>query len=166
MGSTAGWLRNRLRMGANAAHSCVRTARALFRGPLTATAQAVVDGEISVAHAGVVAAGTQHLPTHTTAAAEPVLLDAARSLDPPRLRRVLGHLQEVTDLDGAASRAERRAERRRLWLSPTLEGMVAVDGLLERRGRPDLVGGAGAAGPPGQRRRCPQRQPTPGRRPG
>jgi hypothetical protein len=31
--STAGWLRRRLRLGAGAAHSCVRTARALFRGP-------------------------------------------------------------------------------------------------------------------------------------
>ena len=40
-GSTAGWLRARLRMGAGAAHHSVRTARALFRGPLTATAQAV-----------------------------------------------------------------------------------------------------------------------------
>jgi hypothetical protein len=34
-GSTAGWLRHRhrLRMGAGAAHTSVRTARALFRGP-------------------------------------------------------------------------------------------------------------------------------------
>jgi hypothetical protein len=31
--STASWLRNRLRLGAGAAHSAVRTARALFRGP-------------------------------------------------------------------------------------------------------------------------------------
>ena len=35
-GSTAGWLRARLRLGAGAATSLVRTARALFRGPLTA----------------------------------------------------------------------------------------------------------------------------------
>ena len=32
-------------------HGAVRTARALFRGPLTATAQALTDGEISPAHA-------------------------------------------------------------------------------------------------------------------
>jgi hypothetical protein len=37
--STAGWLRARLRLGAGAAASVVRTARALFCGPLTATAQ-------------------------------------------------------------------------------------------------------------------------------
>jgi hypothetical protein len=38
--STASWLRHRLPMGANAASSGVRTARALVRGPLPATAQA------------------------------------------------------------------------------------------------------------------------------
>jgi hypothetical protein len=32
-GSTAGWLRTRLRMGAGAAHRAVRTVRAVFRGP-------------------------------------------------------------------------------------------------------------------------------------
>jgi hypothetical protein len=31
--STASWLRNRLHLGAAAAHSAVRTARAVFRGP-------------------------------------------------------------------------------------------------------------------------------------
>jgi hypothetical protein len=33
--STASWLRGRLRLGATAATSAVKTARALFRGPLT-----------------------------------------------------------------------------------------------------------------------------------
>jgi Domain of unknown function (DUF222) len=61
-GSTAGWLRTRLRMGAGAAHSAVRTARALFRGPLTATAQALTDGDLTPAHAAVLAHGTHQLP--------------------------------------------------------------------------------------------------------
>jgi Domain of unknown function (DUF222) len=63
--------------------------------------------------------------------AEPVLLEAARRLDPPRLRRVLGHLRLVADPDHQQSRAEVRHGRRGLWLAPTWEGMVAVDGLLE-----------------------------------
>src|SRR5215204_3157866 len=46
VGSTAAWLRNRLRMGTGTAASAVRTARALFRGPLTATAQALTSGEL------------------------------------------------------------------------------------------------------------------------
>ncbi len=129
--STAGWLRNRLHMGAGTAASSVRTARALFRGPLAATAHALVGGEISVAHASVVAHGTHELPEHLTREAEPVLLEAASRLDPPRLRRVLGHLQLVADPDGTDHTSERRHQRRGLWLAPTWEGMVAVDGLLD-----------------------------------
>ena len=69
--STASWLRNRLRMGASAATSSVRTARALFRGPLTSTAQALIDGELSPAHAAVLAAGIHDLPHHTTCPTTP-----------------------------------------------------------------------------------------------
>ena len=130
-GSTAGWLRTRLHLGAGAAASYVRTARALFRGPLAATADALMGGEISVAHAQVLAHGTQELPDDVTVAAEPGLVEAAVRLDPPRLRRVLGHLQLVADPDGAGRDAERRHGRRGLWLAATWEGMVAVEGLLE-----------------------------------
>jgi hypothetical protein len=131
VGSTAAWLRNRLRLGAGAASSSVRTARALFRGPLAATAAALSDGAISVAHARVLAHGTHDLPDHLTVEAEPVLVEAAVRLDPPRLRRVLGHLRLVADPEGADRAAEVRHGRRGLWLTPTLDGMVAIDGLLE-----------------------------------
>jgi hypothetical protein len=130
-GSTASWLRHRLRMGASAAHRSVRTARALFRGPLPQTATALTNGQLSPAHATVLAVGTQELPAHLTVEAEPVLVEAARRLDPARLRRVIGHLQLVADPDGAQAKAERHQQRRGLWLAPTLEGMVALDGLLE-----------------------------------
>jgi Domain of unknown function (DUF222) len=129
--STASWLRARLRMGAGVASGWVRTARALFRGPLTATATALCAGELSAAHASVLASGTHDLPEQVTVEAEPVLVAAARRLDPPRLRRVLGHLQLVADPDGADGQAERRHGRRGVWLSPTWDGMVAVEGLLE-----------------------------------
>ena len=58
-------------------------------------------------------------------------MEAARRLDPARLRPVLGHLQLLADPDGADRRAERRHQLRGLWLASTLEDMVAVDGLLE-----------------------------------
>jgi hypothetical protein len=51
VGSTAAWLRGRLRLGAGAAAGWVRTARALYRGPLTQTGQALAAGELSTAHA-------------------------------------------------------------------------------------------------------------------
>ena len=79
----------------------------------------------------VLAHGTHDLPDHVTVEAEPVLVEAARQLDPTRLRRLLGHLLQVADPDGADRDRERRHARRGLWLAPTFEGMVAVDGLLE-----------------------------------
>jgi hypothetical protein len=130
-GSTAAWLRNRLRLGTGAAASAVRTARALFRGPLPATGQALTDGALSVAHAQVLAAGTDSLPDQVTIQAEPVLVAAARRLDPGRLRRLLGHLLQLADPEGADRDRDRRHARRGLWLAPTWDGMVALDGLLE-----------------------------------
>jgi hypothetical protein len=62
-GSTAGWLRNRLRMGAGTAAISVRTALALFRGPLSRTAEALTDGEVSAAHARVLARAPATSPT-------------------------------------------------------------------------------------------------------
>jgi hypothetical protein len=122
--STANWLRNRLRLGANAASNAVHTARALFRGPLTTTAQALCHGDISAAHAAALAHGTHHLPTQVAAEAEPVLVAAARRLDPPRLRRVIGHLHHAADPDGADRQAQRRHQRRGFWWATTIEGMV------------------------------------------
>jgi uncharacterized protein DUF222 len=129
--STAGWLRNRTRMGYTDAHQRVRVARALHRGPLAETAQALADGELSYPHAAALTRATQDLPVGTVAAAEPVLLEAARRLDPPGLRKVVGHLGEVADPQAAEQQTLRRHDRRGLWVSPTFEGMVAIDGLLD-----------------------------------
>jgi hypothetical protein len=89
-----------------AASSSVGTARAVFRGPLSGTARALTDGVLSPAHAAVLAHGTQELAARTAADAEPVLVEAASRLDPPRLRRVLGHLRAVADPEGADALAE------------------------------------------------------------
>ena len=131
LGSTAAWLRSRLRLAAHTASGAVRTARALFRGPLAATGQAVCAGEVSPAHAQVLATATKDLPDQVTGEAEPVLLELAGRLDPTGLRRAVAHLVLVADPDGAEQQRERRHGRRGLWLAPTFAGMVAVDGLLE-----------------------------------
>jgi hypothetical protein len=129
--STASWLRNRLRMSGGAARSAVRTARALFRGPLHETAAALTAGAISPAHAQVVAEGTRDLPDHVRLEADPVLVEAARRLDPPLLRQAVGYLVDVADPAGAEVARQRRFDRRGLWLAPTFDHMVAVKGLLE-----------------------------------
>jgi hypothetical protein len=118
-------------MGASAAHAAVRTARAVFGGALPETAAALVGGGISPAHAMVVADGTQGLAEHVQLAADPLLAETATRLDPPRLRQAVAQLCQVADPEGTGRLHERRHDRRGLWVSPTWEGMVAVDGLLE-----------------------------------
>jgi Domain of unknown function (DUF222) len=118
---TASWLRARLRLGAGAAPSLIRTARALYRGPLPATGQALAAGEVSLAHAQVLAHRTHELADQVAVEAEPVLLEAARRLDPARLRQAVAHLRLVADPDGAQDRAERHQQRRGLWVSATWE---------------------------------------------
>jgi uncharacterized protein DUF222/HNH endonuclease len=133
------WLRELAALdarGATAASSAVRTARALFRGPLNRTAQAVTAGELSVAHASALAHGTSALPTQTTAKAEPVPVAAARRLNPPRLRQVIAHLRSTVDPEGA----DRRHDQRWLWVAPTWEGMVALQGLLDPEAGQILLG--------------------------
>ena len=164
-GSTAAWLRHRLHMSPSTAAGCVRTARALFRGPLTATGQALTEGAISPAHAQVLAHDTQDLPDHVAAEAEPVLLEAARRLDPPRLRRVIAHLRGVADPEGADAQAERRYQQRGLWLSPTWEGMVALNGLLDPEAGQTLLAALEPLARPTTAARHPQRWPAPGRCP-
>ena len=87
----------------------------------------------------MLAAGTQELPAQVAADAEPVLVAAARRLDPPRLRQAIAHLRLVADPEGAEGRAERRHEQRGLWVSSTWEGMVAVNGLLDPEAGQTLV---------------------------
>jgi hypothetical protein len=82
-------------------------------------------------HATVLAEATKDLPPAQVAEAGPVLVDAARRLEPARLRRLTTHLREVIDPDIAKARWRVRWERRGLWLSAACDGMVAVDGLLD-----------------------------------
>ena len=140
-GSTAGWLRGRLRMGAAAASNAVRTARALFGGPLPHTGQALTAGDITPAHAAVLAHGTHDLPAQVTAEAEPVLVEAARRLDPARLRPVLGHLQLLADPDGATGRAAPPAAGPVAGLDPGGHG--GGRWAAGARGRPDPAGRPG-----------------------
>jgi hypothetical protein len=130
-GSTAGWLRAALRLSPAGAGRAVRTARALHRGPLPATARALAHGEVSVEHAVVLADTTHDLPPARVAEAEGVLVDAARRLDPGRLRRLTTHLRTLIDPEATQARTRARLERRGLWLQATYDGMVAVDGLLD-----------------------------------
>src|SRR4029453_14013589 len=99
-------------------------------GPLPESGAALCAGELSVAHAEVLAASTLHLPDHVVADAEPTLLDSARRLDTTGLRQAVAHLQYTIDPDGADEQAQRRYERRGVWVTTTIDRMVAVRGIM------------------------------------
>jgi hypothetical protein len=124
-------------MGAGAASGAVRTARAVFRGPggvprpLTQTGKALTNGELSPATPPCWPPASRTGPATSPPTPNRCWWRRPGRLDPPRLRRVIAHLRLVADPDGADRRTERLHERRGLWLAPTLDGMVALDGLLE-----------------------------------
>jgi hypothetical protein len=147
---TASWLRRQLRLSKAAAHQAVQTARALYRGPLAGTATALAAGELSAAHAAVLAAGTAELPAATTVEAEPVLLEAARRLDPRRLRRVVAHLRYVADPDAADTEAQTPIRPARAVAGAHLGRHGRPRRAPGPRGRPDPAGRPGTPGPPGR----------------
>jgi len=113
-------------------------------------AQALVGGVTSAAHARVLADGTRDLPDHVAAEADPLLVEAARRLDPPRLRQVSDHLLLVADPDRAEALAERRHQRRGCgW--PDLGRHGRHRRTPGGRGRPHPAGGPGTPGPPRRR---------------
>jgi len=129
--STAGWLRAQARMAPRSAGERVLVARALHRGRLPAVAAALAAGQISYEHAAAITRGLADLSAELAAAAEPVALGLARRLDPAATRQAVAHLRYALDPDSEDERARRRHERRGLHLNPTLDGMVALNGLLD-----------------------------------
>jgi hypothetical protein len=104
----------------------------VLRDLLPAVGSAFAAGEVSVAHAQVLARGVTATRDRAAAApaAEPVLLEAARRLDPRQLRAVVEHWGSAVDPGAAVGDELAVRERRYLAVSPTYDGMVAVDGLL------------------------------------
>ena len=103
----------------------VRMGKRLERMPIVA--RALAEGEISSEHVRVLADASE-VPEFGEA--EEVLVEQARSLRPTETRRVVEHWRAVVGRErGSADR-----ERRRLHLSTVLDGMRALDGLLDREG--------------------------------
>jgi hypothetical protein len=107
----------------------VRTAAALERMP--ATRGALADGEISLCAVEALVAMRAAHPARFDVQ-EKTLLEAARTLSHRGLRRALGYWQQALDGPKAIEDAELQRQRRRLHLSTTIEGMVRVDGDLDR----------------------------------
>ena len=115
-------------MAWSAAVQQVRTARALQEMP--ATREALADGGITRSALRVLVSARE---TNAEAfeSAERILVDAARTLGIRDLRRAAAYWRQAADHAQGAREAERLHELRRLHVSPTLDGMVRVDGDLD-----------------------------------
>jgi hypothetical protein len=131
--STQAWLRSRCRLSAAAAaHGRVAVARRLRAGgPL---ADAVRAGDVSYEHAVVAARAVDALPVERRGPAEEILTAVAVSVDPGQLKRVAGTVREAVAPQTLVADQQEAFGRRFLNASPTLDGMVAVDGLLDPEG--------------------------------
>jgi hypothetical protein len=92
--------------------------------------EAYAAGELSDAAVGLLTAAAGAHP-EPFARAEEALVEAARTLPVSGLRSVIEYWSQAQDLAGAELEQDRRFARRRLHVSPTLGGMVRVDGDLD-----------------------------------
>jgi hypothetical protein len=153
------WLRWRCRLTPGAAAQRVELARHL--PDLPGTTQALAAGAIGYQDAAAITRAAEEVGPEAVARAEPALLEAARRLDPFRLRLVTRHLRYCADPDGVLRDANLAHERRHLYLSQTWEGLFAINGLLDAEGGATLQTALNALlGPPepGERRTAAQRR--------
>jgi hypothetical protein len=126
--STAAALRVSCRMTHGTAHGHVELARKLRELP--AMAGAFAAGEISRAHAKVIA--DAHTPERATAIAEieDVLVTTAKRVHPRDLLRVVRHATDALDGDSGAAADAGDFALRRLHVSTTIGGIAVLDGRL------------------------------------
>ena len=126
--SITSWLAQRFRKTWSAASRLVRAARALEQMP--STREALESGEITSSAVDVLMPALEVDP-QAFARAEDYLVEAATTLSIPDLGRVVGTWRRAAEDARGPECSDRAHERRRLHVSPTLAGMVRVDGDLD-----------------------------------
>src|SRR5438128_5971929 len=130
--SARAWLRWKCHLSPSAASDRVQTARRLVSLALTEAAFAA--GEISYAHAALIARTAAELGEKWESQAEEILVTAAKELDPGRLRYATIHLRHCLEPDGVLADANQAYERRFVHLSETFGGIYRLDGQLDAEG--------------------------------
>jgi hypothetical protein len=126
--NTASWLARRLGLSWGEAISYLRVARALEDMPRAR--EALESGQISRSAVRVLVAAREAHPEEF-ACAEEVLVEAARNLTIRELHRAAAYWRQAVDSARAEEDEEWLHHRRHLHLSPTIAGIVRVDGDLD-----------------------------------
>ncbi len=127
--SAASWLASTFRTGWNWAREQVRVARGLQEMPQTL--EALEEGDISMSAVRVLV-GAREADPEAFSRCEPQLVDAARAHSVQDLHRVAAHWRRLVEWDRAFAGGEDELRGQRyLHASPTMGGMVRVDGDLD-----------------------------------
>jgi hypothetical protein len=141
------WLRWKCNFSAAAAAGRVAVARELSELPQAT--RAFADGDISCAHAAMIARTAEKLGDKMESNAETILVTAAKELDLARLRMVTIKLQHFMDPESVREEANESHELRFLHLSQTLDGVFYINGRLDSEGGAILQAALNAlSGPP------------------
>ncbi len=111
-------------MTSGVAHAHFTLARKLEKLPLVAAAFAA--GEISAAHATMIANAYTAKRAASIAAAEDALVECARSRDPKDVGSVVRYLTDAVDGDGGSGNDDDQIARNKCYASETLEGRLDV----------------------------------------
>lgn len=130
--SAVTWLRDTCRLSAPAAHERVEVARELEAFPEIEDAWR--ETRIGYQHVAVLARSVREVGREAMRGMLGELLDAARRLDPTRLRYVTRFLRYCVDPDGARAAEDDAYARRYFDLSQTLDGVFVLNGQLDAEG--------------------------------
>ena len=129
--STVAWLKHSLRWSGRDAAGMVRAARGHRDGLLRDAGEQLAAGRMSIEHVRVVGRAVGALPVPAQEPAAKILTEAANSLAVDDLGRLGRQVRHMVDPDGAMAKHDDNYLRRRLHMSELLDGMVALDGLLD-----------------------------------
>jgi hypothetical protein len=156
--TTTRWLEHRTRASAAQAAGLVASARAV-RDHLPPARGELATGRISAGHAAAIAAVVRMVGVEHATAAEPVLLQLARSADPAVVRRATAHLHATLDPDAAQARLDKTYAARGVTLS-VVGSRAYLDGVLDAEAAETLRAALTPlmAPSPGDTRSMPQRR--------
>ena len=130
--SAQAWLRWQCNLTAATASERVQVSRQL--DSLPKTEMAFSQGEISYRHTALIARTASQLGDKFEAHAETILVNAAKELDPWRLKRASMFLRHHLEPDGVLADANEAHQRRSVYLSQTFDGLFRIDGWLDEEG--------------------------------
>jgi hypothetical protein len=135
--SVSAALRSACNLSSGVALDHVQLARKLESLPVVAASFQA--GEISRAHAKVIASAYTPERAEALNQIEPHLVEVARFTHPRQLGHIVRRYAEAIDGDGGASADEIAYQRRRLHLGETLDGVGIMEGVTEPLGHEIIV---------------------------